>query len=477
MAEGPAPPTRAAAHSHETIRRRPRIQHASPHMCGANQPRTTVLSTAAKPANNTLPRIEPIQRPEPSTRRHKPGSTDQSTPSNDDKTRSTCVHRPMTTGHSQNICRKVPDDAVPHTWQSKLDCSLTSNPLQGAMHAPWMTLKWTRRWARSPDVKLRPDHTLSQSTDKSRSDNSPLQTVSTERGPATQSTILPYIKETDGRPADGAIQSRTGREETEEDQGTPHAPRAERNWRKTKHADAGRQNLALNARNEQRPWSSYISPHVFTPKEDQEGWTNGRFPHTKSKLRHKGALPQNLKGPPIRRPTALQTSIELATTGPNPQLSPFLPAPANKTSWSPSGSTPSASITLHETADRGPTQPWRAPSWNDQQHNSKLGTASPPALPGRCNAASPTPGHPSFQTNSETMELISPKQPGGGESGSTEKKKLNRGNKFISTVEIPPWRETPRFFHLWMSFLILTKMLLKLSLAILWMFLYMVMPK
>ncbi len=27
-----------------------------------------------------------------------------------------------------------------------------------------------------------------------------------------------------------------------------------------------------------------ISPHMFTPKEDQEGWTNGRFPHTKLKL-------------------------------------------------------------------------------------------------------------------------------------------------------------------------------------------------
>ncbi len=29
-----------------------------------------------------------------------------------------------------------------------------------------------------------------------------------------------------------------------------------------------------------------------------------------------------------------------------------------------------------------------------------------------------------------------------------EKKKLNRGNKFILTVEILPWRETLRFFHL-----------------------------
>ncbi len=30
------------------------------------------------------------------------------------------------------------------------------------------------------------------------------------------------------------------------------------------------------------------------------------------------------------------------------------------------------------------------------------------------------------------------KVPGGGESGSIEKKKLNRGNKFILTVEILP---------------------------------------
>ncbi len=128
--------------------------------------------------------------------------------------------------------------------------------------------------------------------------------------------IILYIKETDGRPADGAIQSRIGWEEMEEDQGTPYALRAERNWRKTKYADAGRQNLVLNVWNEQRPCLSYISPHVFTPKEDQEGWTNGRFPHTKLKLCHKGVLLQNLKGP-IRRSTVFQILIELATTGPN----------------------------------------------------------------------------------------------------------------------------------------------------------------
>ncbi len=89
------------------------------------------------------------------------------------------------------------------------------------------------------DVKLRLDHTLSQSTDKLRSDNSLFQIVLIERGFVMQSIILVYIKETDGRQADGAIQSRIGWEEMEEDQGTPYALRAERNWRKTKYAEAG----------------------------------------------------------------------------------------------------------------------------------------------------------------------------------------------------------------------------------------------
>ncbi len=88
------------------------------------------------------------------------------------------------------------------------------------------------------DVKLRLDHTLSQSTDKLRSDNSLFQIVLIERVFVMQSIILLYIKETDGRPADGAIQSRIGWEEMEEDQGTPYALRAECNWRKTKYADA-----------------------------------------------------------------------------------------------------------------------------------------------------------------------------------------------------------------------------------------------
>ncbi len=48
---------------------------------------------------------------------------------------------------------------------------------------------------------------------------------------------------------------------------------------------------------------------MFTPKE---GWTNGRFPHTKLKLCHKGVLLQNLKGPPIRRSTVFQILIELS---------------------------------------------------------------------------------------------------------------------------------------------------------------------
>ncbi len=59
----------------------------------------------------------------------KVGLTDQSIRSNDDKTRFTCVHRLMTTGHSQNICRKVPDDVVLHIWQFKFDCSFILNLL------------------------------------------------------------------------------------------------------------------------------------------------------------------------------------------------------------------------------------------------------------------------------------------------------------------------------------------------------------
>ncbi len=95
--------------------------------CGVNQFWIIVFFAAVKPANNILFCIELIQRPESSLRRHKLGLTDQSIRSNDDKTRFTCVHRLMTTGHSQNICRKVPDDAVLHIWQLKFDCSLILN--------------------------------------------------------------------------------------------------------------------------------------------------------------------------------------------------------------------------------------------------------------------------------------------------------------------------------------------------------------
>ncbi len=106
MVEGLAPPTRAVVPSQETICRRLRIQYASLHMCGVNQFWIIVFFTAVKPANNILFCIELIQRSESSLRRHKLGLTDQSILSNDDKTRFTCVHRLMTTGHSQNICRK-----------------------------------------------------------------------------------------------------------------------------------------------------------------------------------------------------------------------------------------------------------------------------------------------------------------------------------------------------------------------------------
>ncbi len=88
------------------------------HTCGVNQ-FWIVFFAAVKPANNILFCIELIQRPESSLRRHKLGLTDQSIRSNDDKTRCTCVHRLMTTGHSQNIWRKVPVDAVLHICDLK----------------------------------------------------------------------------------------------------------------------------------------------------------------------------------------------------------------------------------------------------------------------------------------------------------------------------------------------------------------------
>ncbi len=129
MVEGLAPPTRAVVHSHDTICRRLWIQYVFLLMFGVNQFWIIVFFTAVKPANNILFCIELIQRPESSLRRHKLGLTDQSIRSNDDKTRFTCVHRLMTTGHSQNICRKVPDDVVLHIWQFKFDCSFILNLL------------------------------------------------------------------------------------------------------------------------------------------------------------------------------------------------------------------------------------------------------------------------------------------------------------------------------------------------------------
>ncbi len=129
MVEGLAPPTCAIVHSQVTICRRLRIQYVFPHMCGVNQFCIIVFFAAVKPANNILFSIELIQRPESSLRRHKLGLTDQSIRSKDDTTRFTCVHRLMTTGHSQNIWRKVPDEAVLHIWQLKFGCSLILNLL------------------------------------------------------------------------------------------------------------------------------------------------------------------------------------------------------------------------------------------------------------------------------------------------------------------------------------------------------------
>ncbi len=128
MVEGLAPPTRAVEHSHDTICRRLRIQYVFLHVW-CKPVLDYCLLHSCKTANNILLCIELIQRPESSLRRHKLGLTDQSIRSNDDKTRFTCVHRLMTTGHSQNICRKVPDDVVLHIWQFKFDCSFILNLL------------------------------------------------------------------------------------------------------------------------------------------------------------------------------------------------------------------------------------------------------------------------------------------------------------------------------------------------------------
>ncbi len=173
----PAPPTRAVCTSHETICRRLRIQYASLHMCGSKPVLNYVFFTAVKPANNILFCIELIQRPESSLRRHKLGLTDQSILSNDDKTRFTCVHRLMTTGHSQNICRKVA------RW-----CSVTYMAVQIWLQFHFKS--FVRSYVCSMNdfevnktmsqifrCRLRLDHTLSQSTDQLKSDNSLFQIV------------------------------------------------------------------------------------------------------------------------------------------------------------------------------------------------------------------------------------------------------------------------------------------------------------
>lgn len=129
MVEGLAPLIRAVVYSQDTICRRLRIQYVFPHIFGVNQFCIMVFFAAVKPANNIFFCIKPIQRPESSLRRHKHGLTDQSICSKDDKTKFTCVHRLTVIGHSQNICRKVPDDVVLHIWQLKFGCSFILNLL------------------------------------------------------------------------------------------------------------------------------------------------------------------------------------------------------------------------------------------------------------------------------------------------------------------------------------------------------------
>ncbi len=59
-----------------------------------------------------------------------------------------------------------------------------------------MTLKWIKTMSQILDVKLRLDHTLSQSTDKLRSDNSYSNSFNRKRFCNTIKNLL-YIKETD----------------------------------------------------------------------------------------------------------------------------------------------------------------------------------------------------------------------------------------------------------------------------------------
>ncbi len=125
MVEGLAPPTRAVVHSHVD-----NLQEATDPICLSTHVWCKpVLNYCLLHSCKTSKQHSLLQRPESSLRRHKLGLTDQSILSNDDKTRFTCVHRLMTTGHSQNICRKVPDDVVLHIWQFKFDCSFILNLL------------------------------------------------------------------------------------------------------------------------------------------------------------------------------------------------------------------------------------------------------------------------------------------------------------------------------------------------------------
>ncbi len=105
------------------ICRRLRIQYVFLHMCGVNHVLDYCLLHSCKTSKQHSLWHWTNTETRSSLRRHKLGLTDQSIRSNDDKTRFTCVHRLMMTGHSQNICRKVPDDVVLQIWQFKVDCS------------------------------------------------------------------------------------------------------------------------------------------------------------------------------------------------------------------------------------------------------------------------------------------------------------------------------------------------------------------
>ncbi len=82
--------------------------------------------------------------------------------------------------------------------------------------------------------------------------------------------------------ADQQIQSRIGWEEMEEDQG--HTLWEQNVIEEKQNMQMLVDKIWLLMSETNRGPSYHISPHVFTPKEDQEGWTNGRFPHTKLKL-------------------------------------------------------------------------------------------------------------------------------------------------------------------------------------------------